>query len=192
MLTETPKRSSASVLSPSVTATLRMLSPNRASRSSCVADQPAAARTQDPILAVTAGLETCPTTVLRATPSRDWMYPNSRSPCAAWLRFMKSMSIVAQGSSTFAWVCRCSSGVRSASRPAIHILAGENVCIHAITPMQASSALASSAIRRIASELLSTGFQMILTGTCSAAPIARAIWRDCSATWASVSAPYRS
>ena len=49
VLTETPNRSSASVLSPSVTATLRMLSPNRASRSSCVAAQPAQARTQVPM-----------------------------------------------------------------------------------------------------------------------------------------------
>ena len=29
------------------------------------------------------------TFVLRGTPRRVWMYPNSRSPCAAWLRFMK-------------------------------------------------------------------------------------------------------
>ena len=28
---------------------------------------------------------------------RVWMYPNSRSPCAAWLRFMKSMSMSAHG-----------------------------------------------------------------------------------------------
>ena len=54
------------------------------------------------------------------------------------------MSISAQGSVTLAWVCRCSSGLRSASSPAIHILAGEKVCIQAITPMQSSSALASS------------------------------------------------
>ncbi len=70
MFTETPKRSSASVLSPSVTATLRMLSPNRASRSSCVAAQPAHARTQVSMDAVTAGFDTWPATVLRAAPSR--------------------------------------------------------------------------------------------------------------------------
>ena len=92
------------------------------------------------------------------------MYPNSRSPCAAWLRFMKSKSMVSHGSSTLACVCRCSSGVRSASRPAIHILAGENVCIHAITPMTESSALASSAARRIASESVRTGFQTTFAG----------------------------
>ena len=58
VLTDTPKRSSASVLSPSVTATLRMLSPNRASRRSCVAAHPAQARTQVAIDDVTAGLLT--------------------------------------------------------------------------------------------------------------------------------------
>ncbi len=71
------------------------------------------------------------------------------------------MSIVAQGNPTLACVCRCSSGVRSASRPAIHIFAGEKVCIHAITPIQASSALASRQIRRIESASVSTSFQTI-------------------------------
>ena len=52
--------------------------------------------------------------------------------------------------STLACVCRCSSGVRSASSPAIHIFAGENVCIHAITPTHASEVLASRQTRRIA------------------------------------------
>ncbi len=73
------------------------------------------------------------------------MYPNSRSPCAAWLRFMKSKSISPHGSSTFACVCRCASGFCSASRPAIHILAGLKVCIHATRPMTFSAAFASSA-----------------------------------------------
>ena len=44
VLTWAPKTDSASVLSPSVTATLRMLSPNRASFSDRVAAHPAAAR----------------------------------------------------------------------------------------------------------------------------------------------------
>ena len=46
------------------------------------------------------------------------------------------MSIVAHGSDRFACVCRCSSGLRRASSPAIQAFAGENVCIQAITPMQ--------------------------------------------------------
>ena len=68
------------------------------------------------------------------------------------------MSIVAQGSATLAWVCRCSSGLRSASSPAIHILAGENVCIQAITPMQPSSRVGLEHHRRMAPESVSTGF----------------------------------
>ena len=64
------------------------------------------------------------------------MNPNSRSPWADWFRFMKSMSISDQGSSRLNCVCRCSSGFCSAPRPPIHIFAGENVCIQAITPTQ--------------------------------------------------------
>ena len=56
------------------------------------------------------------------------------------------MSISAQGNETFACVCRCSNGVFSASRPVIHILAGEKVCIQAISPMQSGSALAAMMI----------------------------------------------
>ena len=67
------------------------------------------------------------------------------------------MSMDAHGSAALSWVCRCSSGLRSASSPVIHILAGENVCIHVITPMQSGSALASSTTRRIAAASVSTG-----------------------------------
>src|SRR6476469_7913940 len=77
---------------------------------------------------------------------------------------MKSMSIAPQGSSTLACVCRCSSGLRSASRPLIHILAGENVCIHVTTPPQRSSAVASSVA---------------------------AIDREWATTWLTTASPYR-
>ena len=63
-----------------------------------------------------------------------------------------------------AWVCRCSSGFCSASRPAIHIFAGEKVCIHAITPTQSGALLASRIWRWIASASISTGFQTTSTG----------------------------
>ena len=53
------------------------------------------------------------------------------------------MSMVDHGSSMPAWVCRWSSGFCSASRPAIHILAGEKVCIHAITPTHSGALLTS-------------------------------------------------
>ena len=55
VLTETPKRRSASTLSPSVTATLRMLSPNRASRIVLMAARPRAARAQTPTRRATSG-----------------------------------------------------------------------------------------------------------------------------------------
>ena len=53
------------------------------------------------------------------------------------------MSISAHGNETFAWVCRCRKGVFRASSPVIHIFAGENVCIQAISPMQSGSAFAA-------------------------------------------------
>ena len=76
--------------------------------------------------------------------SRVSMCANSRSPCAAWLRFMKSMSISPHGRSRLNCVCRWRRGLRSAWRPAIHILAGLKVCIHAITPTQSSAADAAT------------------------------------------------
>ena len=100
---------------------------------------PAAARAHRPTDAWTAGSATWPNTVLRSTPMRVWTNANSRSPWAAWFRFMKSMSMVDHGSDSLACVCRWSSGLPRAWSPPIHIFAGENVCIHAITPMQRSS-----------------------------------------------------
>ena len=85
------------------------------------------------------------------------------------------MSMVDQGSDRCAWVCRCSNGLRSVSRPLIHILAGEKVCIHAITPMQSSSAFAATITARMPDASVSTVRQ---TTSC-----------DWAATWASVSSP---
>ena len=68
------------------------------------------------------------------------------------------MSIVDHGISRWACVCRCRNGFCRASRPLIHILAGENVCIQPIRPMHASSEFASSIVRRIASDDVRTGF----------------------------------
>ena len=103
----------------------------------------AAARAQDAMRATTAGLDAWPATVLRGAPRRVSTWPCSRSPWAAWLRFMKSMSIVAHGSSTLDWVCRWSSGFCRALIPLIHIFAGENVCIQVITPTQVGSEFAT-------------------------------------------------
>ena len=155
-------------------------------RTSCAA---VAARTQVAIRAPTDGSLTCPATVLRATPRRVCTKPNSRSPCAAWLRFMKSMSMDSHGMSRCHWVCRCRNGFCSASRPWIHIFAGEKVCIHPTSPTHASSAFASSTTRRIASAVVSTGFQTTGTGIRSSPSTMAATSRDCVATCASVSSP---
>ena len=104
-------------MSPSVTATWRMLSPKRATLSVCASCQPHAARAQVPIRSTTAGSLQCPTTVLRLSRIRVSMNPNSRSPCADWFRFMKSMSISDHGRSRLNCVCRWSSGFCSAPSP---------------------------------------------------------------------------
>ena len=67
---------------------------------------------------------------------RAVMNPCSRSPCADWFRFMKSMSIFAHGMSRLNCVLTCSSGFCSALNPRIHIFDGENVCIQVMTPAQ--------------------------------------------------------
>src|SRR3954447_26749848 len=104
---------------------------------------------------------------------------------------MKSMSISDHGSDTLAWVCGCSNGFVSTSSPAIHILAGEKVCIQAMTPMQASEVPASRQSRRMASASVSTGFQTTRTGIVSCPSSSSAMRRDCSATCCRVSSPYR-
>ena len=112
----------------------------------------------------TSGSRQWPTTVFRRRRIRVSMNPNSRSPCADWFRFMKSMSISAHGRSRLNCVWRWSSGFCSALSPAIHIFAGEKVCIHAITPMHVSAAFASSATRRIEPGLVATSLCTTRTG----------------------------
>jgi hypothetical protein len=102
---------------------------------------------------------------------------------------MKSMSIVDHGSDRCACVCRCSSGFCSASSPLIHILAGENVCIQAMTPRHASSAFAAIMVARMPAESVRTGRQTMRTGMPSAASSCATTSWDCAATWASVSSP---
>ena len=110
------------------------------------------------------------------------MWANSRSPWAAWLRFMKSMSMVDHGSSRLAWVCRCSIGLRSWSSPVIHILAGLNVCIQVITPTQLSSALASRMTRRMPAASVRTGKLTMRVGRFGFSSRASAMARAWSAT----------
>ena len=75
---------------------------------------------------------------------------------------MKSKSMSPTAARRWPACAGAAAACRSASRPAIHILAGLNVCIHAITPITGSSAFASSTVRRIASASVRTGFQTML------------------------------
>ena len=74
------------------------------------------------------------------------------------------MSMPDHGISRLNCVCRCASGFWSVFNPAIHILAGENVCIQAISPTQASLALASRHRARICSAVVTTGLKTTRTG----------------------------
>ena len=77
---------------------------------------------------------------------------------------MKSMSIVPHGKSRWNWVCRCTSGVSNTLSPAIHILAGEKVCIQAITPRQSREAPAARQTASIESAEVTTALNRIGTG----------------------------
>ncbi len=89
------------------------------------------------------------------------------------------MSISAHGRSRLNCVWRWSSGFCSALSPAIHIFAGEKVCIHAITPTHASAAFASSATRRIESGLVATSVHTTRTGISACASRPAATSRAC-------------
>ena len=169
-----------------------MLSPKRATRRWCASRQAQAARAQAPIRPATTGSSQWPTTVLRAVRIRVSMNPNSRSPWAAWLRFMKSMSISPHGRSRLNWVWRWSRGLRRACRPAIHMRAGENVCIQRMTPTQASAALASRRVAAMLSDDVTTGRWTTRTGIASWPSSEVATRREFSATCRSVSSPYIS
>jgi hypothetical protein len=73
--------------------------------------------------------------------------------------------------------------LRSVSRPAIHIVPGENVCIHATTPTQRASALADSHSASIASGPVTTGLVTTGTGMLAAASRPAPILAACSLTW---------
>ncbi len=75
------------------------------------------------------------------------------------------MSISLTGISLLYCVCKCNSGSRRAFNPAIHILAGENVCIQTITPAQFLSEFAFSIASRIAFESITTDEKRISQGS---------------------------
>ena len=102
------------------------------------------------------------------------------------------MSISDQGRSRLYWVCRCTKGLERMFNPAIHILAGEKVCIQVIKPMQFCALLASRQRAVIASGVVTTGLKTTFTGNLPDCVIHCAISWECSATFLSVASPYRS
>ncbi len=117
------------------------------------------------------------------------MNPNSRSPWAAWFRFMKSMSIAPHGRSRLNCVCRCRKGFWSEARPAIHILAGEKVCIQRTRPTQSLAALAAARRAVISSGVFTTGLKTTRQGIRADWSSAAATFCEFSATCFSVSGP---
>ncbi len=169
-----------------------MLSPKRATLAPCPSCHAHAARIQVSKLARTCSSCQWPTTTLRFNRIRVLIKPNSRPPWADWLRFMKSMSMADHGISLLNCVCRCTNGFCRAFRPAIHIFAGEKVCIHVIRPMHSGSLLASKHNARMASGVVTTGLKITCTGIPSDCERPWAIRWESSATCRSVSSPYRS
>src|SRR5215207_8184790 len=104
---------------------------------------------------------------------------------------MKSMSIVDQGISRPYWVCRCRKGFLSRLNPAIHILAGEKVCIQVTSPTQVCEEFASKHNSRMASGVVRTGLKTTWTGISFEESNAAAISRECSATSSRVLGPYK-
>ena len=99
------------------------------------------------------------------------------------------MSMVDQGISRLNWVCRCTHGLCKTLSPAIHIFAGENVCIQVIRPMQLAAAFACVQRSRMASGVVSTGLKTTLAGIFCDSASDRAIVCESSATCRSVSSP---
>ena len=109
------------------------------------------------------------------------MNANSRSPWADWWRFMKSMSMDDHGRSRLNCVWRWTSGLRRSVSPAIHILAGEKVCIQAMTPMQSGAGVRVAEHPRDRLGVETTGFATTRTGTAAGSSRQAAMTRACSA-----------
>jgi hypothetical protein len=110
------------------------------------------------------------------------MNPASRSPWAAWLRFMKSMSIVDHGRSRLNCVWRWRNGFFSTLRPRIHIFDGEKVCIQRMRPAQLVSALAASITLVISSGVVRRALNLVLSGSALASASASVTARALAAT----------
>ena len=102
---------------------------------------------------------------------------------------MKSMSIEPHGRSRLNCVWRCRKGFWSDVRPAIHIFAGEKVCIQRTRPTQLFATLASARSAVISSGVFTTGLKTTRQGMRADWSSAVAIACELSATCFSVSGP---
>ena len=166
-----------------------MLSATRITLTWLLSTTPTAVRIHDPICFWTSSSSQYPATTLRSMFRRLKMCPYSLSPCAAWFSFMKSMSIVSYGISRLNCVCKWSNGFLYSCNPKIHDFAGENVCIHVITPAQFSSVLASLNVFLITSFVIMVGFHTTSYGRFPDLFNASTIIFECSATCARHSSP---
>jgi len=80
---------------------------------------------------------------LPAEAQAEWRNPASRSPWAAWLRFMKSMSIVLHGRSRLNCGMEMTERFVQRGESADPHLGRREVCIQSTRPAQLASALAS-------------------------------------------------
>ena len=99
------------------------------------------------------------------------------------------MSIEPHGRSRLNCVWRCRKGFWSDVRPAIHIFAGEKVCIQRTRPTQLFATLASARRAVISSGVFTTGLKTTRQGMRADWSSAVAIACEFSATCFSVSGP---
>ena len=169
-----------------------MLSPKRHTLMWEDSISPTAVTIHCAIFLTTSGFCQCPTTILRSMPMRLTIWPYSRSPCADWFSFMKSISIVSYGISSLNCVWKCISGFLYSCSPRIQDFAGENVCIHVMTPAHSSSAFASLKVFLITAFVISVGFHTTSYGSRPDLLSPSTMILECSATFFKHASPYRS
>src|SRR6056297_2044311 len=99
--------------------------------------------------------------------------------------------MLSHGISALNWVCRWHKGLLNILSPAIHILAGEKVCIQVTTPIQEVELLASRQSAVISCGVVTMGLKTKLTGNFSAAFKPSTISFELLATCFKVSGPYK-
>ena len=98
---------------------------------------------------------------------RVWMNPASRSPCAAWFRFMKSMSMRSHGRSRLNCVCRWHERLLQRASVRRSTSSTARTCASTGSGRRSSaSPLAASSVARISSGVVSRALKTTGSGTC--------------------------